>query len=337
MYYITIDAGTTNTRLYLVKQKNNEVVAQTKKSFGIRNVAMDRSTSTFTNELSRSIREIMASNDCDPSSTSFIVASGMITSNLGLIEVPYVTSPSTIDDLAKGAVIKKWSQLFNIPCIFIPGIKNNLPHERKQELFKYMNEIDVMRGEEVETIGLIEQLNLTKKGLVILPGSHMKYILVDDQTILSSLSTLSGEMLSAIQKGTILSSSLHRDLIKEVDADLLWQGFQAGKTYGLSRSLYHIRLLQLFEELEEDGRANYFVGAVLAGDFKMLERVYRNEELNWIVVGGSNPLRSSFVDILQRIGVKNIIEATDEQVMMSTILGCKKIADLAMDGDSCNL
>lgn len=334
VYYITIDAGTTNTRLYLVKEGNNDVVAQSKKSFGIRNVAMSGSKSSFKNELSIAFREILTNNHCEPSNISFIVASGMITSNLGLLEVPYVTSPSTVNDLAKGAIIKKWPLFFNIPFIFIPGVRNSVPNLGAQNKFMDLNAFDVMRGEEVETLGLLEQISLGNKGLVILPGSHMKYILVDKQTILSSLSTLSGEMLSALQTGTILASSLEGDLVKTIDVDLLCQGFQAARSYGLSRALYHIRLSQLFEELEVDERANYFVGAVLAEDVKALEMSYLNETLNWIVIGGSNPLRASFVYILKRLGLKNIIETTDDQVLMSTIIGSKKVADLAMNRDS---
>src|SRR5690625_3520686 len=107
VYYITIDAGTTNTRLFLVKRINNEVVAQVGKNFGIRNIAIDQSTSLlkgessqidasdrsksiFLRELSEALREILVQHHCKPSSVAFIVASGMITSNLGLIEVPYV-------------------------------------------------------------------------------------------------------------------------------------------------------------------------------------------------------------------------------------------------------
>ena len=39
--------------------------------------------------------------------------------------------------------------------------------------------MDIMRGEEAETFGLIEQLKLQGPAIFVLPGSHSKFISLD--------------------------------------------------------------------------------------------------------------------------------------------------------------
>lgn len=331
MYFITIDAGTTNSRLYLINRESNQIIDKVKKEIGIRNVAIDQSIKNFQKELSHAMEELITRNSCQLDSIAYIVASGMITSNLGLVEVPYVISPCTVDDFANASVIKDIPEFFDLPCVFVPGAKNFVQEHTGQSLLENINEYDVMRGEEVEVFGLIEQLGLTGKGLVILPGSHMKYILIENETILSSLSTLSGEILSAIQKETILSNSLHKDLLKDIHVEVLLQGLKAGMSFGFSRALYQIRLLHLFDQLKENDRANYFVGLVLASDMKALNEKYGHETLDWVVVGGSNPLRKSFIHILNHFNYQNVIQATDHQVYMSTIIGGKKVGEMSIN------
>ncbi len=66
-----------------------------------------------------------------------------------------------------------------------------------------------MRGEETETYALIEQYGAGQNTIYILPGSHNKYVFVDENsTILATSTTLSGELLNSIVNDTIVSSSV---------------------------------------------------------------------------------------------------------------------------------
>jgi len=317
MYIMTIDAGTTNSRIYLINPESNELLDVVKLNVGVKNTAITGSTDTLKKELSSGIKEILERNKATAEDVSFMAAAGMITSNLGLVEVPHLPSPCTLDDFSTASVVKSLPEFFNIPCIFIPGMKNG-PHLSS----------DIMRGEEVETFGLIEQLELKGKGILILPGSHTKYVVVEDNVLQSCLSTISGEMLYAIQKDTILSSSLSKDLVKTTDYEALMEGFHASRNSGLVRALYQVRLLQLFAKMDENQRANFFVGAVLGSDLQAMGTLFEEIEPDWIVVGGSNPLREAFVYLLHYLQYPNVIEASDEQVKMSTIIGAAAIGKM---------
>lgn len=327
MKIITIDAGTTNSRIYLINNKNNKIIDVVKKNVGVKNTAINGSVDVLKNELSFGMEEIIQRNGCNVEDILYIVATGMITSNLGLVEVPHIASPCDSKEFATASVVKILPEFFHIPCIFIPGMKNAIPEDQLLGFREELNKLDVMRGEEVETIGLIKQLQLKGKGIMILPGSHTKYVLVEDGFLLSCLSTLSGEMLYAVQKDTILSSSITKDLIKIPEHDALLEGFYSSETNGLVRALYQVRLLQLFEKMNDNQRANFLVGAVLASDIKALKKLEAEMNPDWIVVGGGDPLRTSFVTILNHLHYSNVIEASDEQVKLSTILGAKEIAN----------
>lgn len=332
MYIVTIDSGTTNTRIHLVNHGTNEVIDIVKKNVGVKNTSIEGSNDTLRRGISTGIQELLNRNKCRPREISYIVATGMITSNLGIHEVPHINGPATVDDFVKASVVKTSPEFLGIPCVFVPGLQNTISDSKKATTISdRVNLYDVMRGEEVESFGLLQQMNKRGKGLFVLPGSHTKYVFVNNQTILSCLSTLTGEMLYALQKDTILSSSLNSDLVQDVEESMLREGYLASEKYGLARALYHVRLLDLFKEKDENDRANYFLGAVLTSDLQVLQkRLEMIGDVEWIVIGGSNPLRRSFTYLFNQLEYGHIVEATDTQVQMSTIIGGKLIAEKKM-------
>jgi 2-dehydro-3-deoxygalactonokinase len=207
-------------------------------------------------------------------------------------------------------------------------MKNTVNLAGTKNLLSCINDFDVMRGEEVESFGLLKQFDIQGSGMIVLPGSHTKFVAVDEnKDLLGSLSTLGGETLQAIQKETILSDSLNYGLIGSIDEKMLESGYKAAKHHGLTRSFYHIRLLDLFSELDENQRANYFAGSVIYNDLQALSRSMEEmNEIDWVIVGGSNPLRKAFAHLLRYMNKKwQILEACDKQVEYSLVYGATEI------------
>ncbi|MCU9613054.1 2-dehydro-3-deoxygalactonokinase [Caldibacillus lycopersici] len=330
MYIIMIDSGTTNSRIRLV-DANSRVVDVVKKNVGIKNIAIDGRKELLSDALREGMKELFVRNHCKQQEVKYIVASGMITSNLGLYEVPYVCGPANLGDFAKGAKLDISPQLMNIPCIYIPGMKNKLTATAEEQL-ENIDQLDVMRGEEVETFGLLEQLRLHGKGMMVLPGSHTKFVMVDDRTITSCLSTLCGEAISVLGTDTILRDSLNKDLLSTVEKKFLLMGVKAAQVHGLTRALYHVRLMHLFLPADETERTNYFVGALIGADIAALISRVDLSQFDWLVIGGGNPLRTAFTTVFSELFAGKIIEATDEQVEHSTVIGAKMIGDLMITG-----
>ncbi|SEH41890.1 2-dehydro-3-deoxygalactonokinase [Halobacillus karajensis] len=323
---ILIDSGTTNSRIRLVHEEEKEIVEVIKLPVGVRNTAIDGHNNQLKQELSKGVKQVLAEHSLTQREVKYIVASGMITSNLGLHEVPHIESPASLEDFIGAVQVVKAEEFLNIPCLYVPGMKNAVTDSLEEEL-SVINQYDVMRGEEVEAYGLLKQINTEGKGLMILPGSHTKYVLVgQNRELLRCRSTLGGEVLKAVRDQTIISDSLNEKLVEEVIPEYVMKGYQAARKVGVTRSLYHIRLLHLFSKLDENERANYYAGVILSYDMEALEQMLEEEEVSWIMVGGSDPLRSLFYHLLTHVSDSaSIVLADDEQVERATVYGTLEV------------
>ena len=88
-YIITLDGGTTNTRAYLWKQ-DGSFVSSKKERAGVRNTAMDGSDQVIRETVKRCIDGLIEESHIEESQVQGIFCSGMLTSNVGLEEIPYL-------------------------------------------------------------------------------------------------------------------------------------------------------------------------------------------------------------------------------------------------------
>lgn len=315
--FLTIDTGTTNTRIYLVDGET--VTDSVKVAAGAGDTAKTGSSRYLKESIKTGILKILSANSITEQDICAVYASGMITSELGLCEVPHETAPVTPHDLRKHAKTVLLSDVVSVPITFIPGVKNNMDFKD----FAKLNEVDMMRGEETELFGLMRLLKLTPPFTAVLPGSHTKFVTVgQDGQILSCHTTLGGELLAAVSENTILNSSLPKPLISEILPEYLNAGFEYCKKHGLSNTAFRVRLLHKFMDLTENQRANFFVGAMLASDIQALEETAPGTK---VVVGGSDPLKSVFVHLIKTYTAREAAAADDEAVKLSTVFGAIEI------------
>lgn len=320
--FLTIDTGTTNTRIYLTDGKT--VTDCIKISAGAGDTAKTGSNRYLKDSIRNGILELLRANKLSEHNIEAIYASGMITSELGLYEVPHISAPVTQNDLRNHAKTVLIDDVVSVPITFIPGVKNNTHFQNLANL----NHMDMMRGEETELFGLMHLLKCTPPLTVILPGSHTKFVTVgNDGEILSCHTTLGGEMLAAISEKTILNSSLPHPLVSEISPEYLTAGFMYSRKHGISSAAFRVRLLHKFMELTENERANFFVGAMLAPDIQALEEIALETK---ILVGGSEPLKSIFVHLAKNGTGREVFAAKDEMVRSSTVFGVMEIFHLKL-------
>ena len=136
---------------------------------------------------------------------SCVVAAGMITSPLGLVEVPHVRAPAGKSELAARVERHQFFDVTDLPVWLVPGVRTgNAQHELKD-----VGETDVMRGEETLCVGLLA-LGLLRPGAKLLNlGTHWKAILLDLKgDIASSITSMGGELLHVAQTETILAGAV---------------------------------------------------------------------------------------------------------------------------------
>lgn len=301
-YVITIDGGTTNTRCILWNGKR-EKIAEAKRAVGVRNTSIDGNNEKLKNAVKECLLEVTGEAGISFSEIRRITGSGMITSDVGLTTLPWITAPAGRKELADHAKDVFLPEICPVPITLIPGIKNGDGPFSMETIA----EMDIMRGEEVESIALFDRMQCGKEMLFVLPGSHNKFIPVSrDGKILGCMTSISGELLSAVTNDTILAKSVEKSFVSpdNYDRGLVRQGYDTAVRYGLGKALFTGRTMMLFMEKKPQEIANFLLGAVFSGDLSAV----KNASLPGIfpdmrvVVAGKEPLRNAAADLLRYDG-----------------------------------
>ena len=319
-YVITIDCGTTNTRVAL--WNGNEIAATSRSEAGVRDTARTGSTGFLAEAVGACLKEVTAKAGITPDAVQAVLASGMITSNIGLKEIPHLIAPAGLQELADGMAEVSLPAVWPKPMWFITGVRPNPGKVPADDI----PGTDMMRGEETEMIALLEALKPALPCWLALPGSHSKYIPVDEKgRIMGSLSTLTGEMFQALATQTILASSV--DMAeKETDAGWLVRGYEAAKAFGLGRALYCTRLSQLWSDSTVAQRTSHLLGAILESDVHLLRSSPLTNADMPIWVAGRGELKKALVTLLRHDGFFRDIRETPEGMENLAALGAMAVA-----------
>lgn len=257
-----VDSGTTTTRVRL--WQGGGVTWSGSRAAGAKDTAVDGNTSKVVTAL----RELLdAAGSIADTTPDAVICSGMITSNMGLFELPHLQAPTGPEDTARGMVQRTFPEIGAVPLTFVPGVKT-LPGP---DGLAGLATGDVLRGEEAEIVGLREALGLAGSAVFLHIGSHHKAIAVDAAgRIVASRTAITGELLAAITGQTILKSSVEALDTHDLDMGAARAGFAAAREHGFGRALF---LVRIGEQLGGQSRAtmtSYLMGVLAALDAPLL-------------------------------------------------------------------
>ncbi|QWT19925.1 2-dehydro-3-deoxygalactonokinase [Bacillus sp. NP157] len=320
MNILTIDTGTTNTRV--TAWQDGKVVGQAAAQVGVRDTAITGNTKKLEDGVRETIAEALAEARLAKGDIGRVLASGMITSNVGLCEIPHVTATAGIDDLARAMREARLDNVWHEPIWFVPGVRNAVEHIGLHNC----EAMDMMRGEETEAFALVERLNLHEPTVIVLPGSHSKFVSIDaQQRIEGCVTTLAGELLHVISHDTILAGSLKDGFAKRIDPEMLLAGAASSRRIGLGRACFSVRILDQFAVYDANARANFLLGAVLGSDLLTLKNssAIRMSPGTRFVISGKPILREA---------IARLVEGDDFFSGTVTVLGDDEQSDLAGHG-----
>lgn len=327
MFIVTIDSGTTNTRVRVCK--DNAVIAEASGAVGVRDTAITGSQCALIQGVREVLHQALSKAHVNVENDDMqILASGMITSNMGLCEIPHISAPVNRDDLACGAVQRVLPEIIDHPIWFIPGVKNSVsPID-----LTVCEMMDVMRGEETETIGAISLFDISGPALVILPGSHSKFVKLDsNNNIVSSATTIAGELLSVVTQNTILANSLDHQFTNIIDQEYLLQGAKLCREVGLARSCFSVRILDLFSQTTLNQRANFLLGTILYSDILTIKnsQALACEPDSTIVICGKKILKEALEILIKNDGffTGKIIAIDEDSSKPLSVIGAISIAE----------
>jgi len=218
-----------------------------------------------------------------------VVLSGMITSRQGWHELPYLPCPAGVDGLARA--LHRVAAPGLGPLHFVTGLcstgADGLP--------------DVMRGEETQIVG---QDDLAPGETVVLPGTHSKWVVVENGRIMHFRTYLTGELFAVLARHSILG----RLMVDGPDDDVAFaRGVDVSLAGpGLLGRLFSARTLALMGPLggglAETGVRDYLSGLLIGTEIAEARSAERPDAL--VVIGG-DALARRYAVALDRAGIRH--------------------------------
>jgi 2-dehydro-3-deoxygalactonokinase len=229
--FIAVDWGTTNRRAWRIA---GGVVAQEfEDSRGV--LSVDKAA------FPAAVAEIRERLGDHP-----LLMAGMVGSNRGWVEAPYVPCPAGLADIA-GALC--WAEPER--TAIVPGLSSDNPP-------------DVMRGEEAQVVGAIAAGLVPADALICHPGTHNKWVIVAGGRVARFRTVMTGELFSLLGKHSILSDLLGGDIEPG-------EAFRAGAARGLAgdalgAELFSVRASVLLGKSRKQDAADFTSGLLIGAD-----------------------------------------------------------------------
>ena len=230
--FIAIDWGTTNRRSYHI-DSDGQVMGSERDDLGILRLSV--------NDYAKEIRVIRARFGDLP-----ILCAGMVGSNRGWQEIPYVEAPADLPAIASGAV---WVA----PGIAIlPGVSLVAEHR-----------VDVMRGEEVQFLGAVAARLVPPAALLCQPGTHCKWAWISAGMLHEFTTAMTGELFALLKNHSLLSAHLDGPVD---DGAAFHEGVADAARHDLLASLFGVRAASLLGRRPEQDMGAYVSGLLIGSD-----------------------------------------------------------------------
>lgn len=208
------------------------------------------------------------------------LVSGMAGSRQGWQEAPYCACPAGFGELARSLL---WIEPGRIAIV--PGLScetGGVP--------------DVMRGEEVQLFGAMDLLQ-RRDGSFVLPGTHSKWVRVEDGRVQSFATFMSGEFYALLRQHSILGRTMPAEDCALDEAAFVQGVRQAQDSGSLLRSAFSARTLALFDRMRATALPSYLSGLVIGEELRL-----RDAGVQDIVLVGSATLTERYALALRTLG-----------------------------------
>jgi 2-dehydro-3-deoxygalactonokinase len=233
-----------------------------------------------------------------------LLMAGMVGSNRGWIEAPYVPCPAGLPELAAAIC---WAQEGRVGIV--PGVS-----------WSEGDDADVMRGEEVQLLGAFAEGWVAPDALVCHPGTHNKWARLEDGRIARFRTVMTGEMFNLLREHSILGDLLDRPAVPD-------EAFAAGVRHGLAHDdltaeLFSIRARVLLGKARREETSCYTSGLLIGSDIRIGLRA--SDGRKEIVVMGRPELTGLFAAALRHAG-REPREVDGEEAFLA---GTRHLAEL---------
>jgi len=238
-----------------------------------------------------------------------VVISGMASSTLGMVELPYKQLPFATDgsDLATKTIAPTAD--FKHPTLLISGVKSD---------------DDVMRGEETQLVGCCFE-TAAEEQLFLHPGTHAKHVLVQNGQAVALKTYMTGEFFSLLSTKGILAASVEEGGQLEEGSNRQWfeKGVRNTKKINVLHNAFLVRTNDLFKKATKQENYFYLSGLLIGSECQdLLDAIPAS-----IVLAGEPGLVANYSAALCVLGVADkcpVQTKTAEEVTLNGQLSVLK-------------
>lgn len=227
-----------------------------------------------------------------------LLMAGMIGSNRGWIEAPYVTCPASISDLAERLIWAEEGKAAIVPGLSFLGDDDSA---------------DVMRGEEVQIFGAVAAGLVPSTCLICHPGTHNKWINIVNGCIQGFRTVMTGEMFNLLKEHSILADLLDRPAEA---GEAFRSGVRRGLSHdGLTAELFSVRARVLLDKAKREDAASFVSGLLIGSDIRV---GLRSDPEGEVIVMGRPELTGLYAPALAEAG-QEACEVDGEEAFLAGI------------------
>jgi len=243
-----------------------------------------------------------------------VVACGMVGSAQGWREAAYVQIPATASQLGHGG-----SQVtLEAVAGYVAGANRTAWAQRSMTILPGLIERgpepvlpNVMRGEETQIFGALLHEAAPSDLIVLLPGTHSKWVRVQQGCITHFDTFMTGEVFAALKGHTILGRTMafSESFAAEAFARGLQVAASAQGVNGVLSTIFSTRTLGLEGQLSAQQQADYLSGLLIGHEVHaMASQLAQCQPLAelpiWLI--GSEALCDRYVSALQAAGLSQL-------------------------------
>ncbi len=245
--FIAIDWGSSFLKAYHIAE--DKMLDHFKSDKGVKNVTSKEEYPLIIKDI---IHRFKNANENTP-----LLLTGMVGGASGWINTPYISCPFELNQMAKNLIYAKTGSRFTNPVYIMPGLAVKNAHTAS---------FGVIRGEEVQLIGsTINQVF----DLIIIPGTHSKWVFMNDKssTMVNSFSTMmTGELYQVLLDHSLLGAAVTD---KGFNDKGFVKGLWEGKTNdNVIAALFSTRSRVMLEDLKAEEGSSYLSGMLIAAEIK---------------------------------------------------------------------
>jgi 2-dehydro-3-deoxygalactonokinase len=254
--FLSCDWGTSSFRLRLVSA--DRILAELSDSDGVRSIfdsigPNDDRAERFEDSLASKLSALAAAHSVADQTP--LIISGMASSSIGWIELPYAQAPFALD--GSGLEIERitWnSPEWLGPTYLVSGTATD---------------DDIMRGEECQIIGLMAEpllASLRRKCLLVLPGTHSKHVWIENATVVRFRTYMTGELFGTLATKTILRATTNMAEPTWKHRKTFTDGCAYVRKHGLAASFFQVRTRAVLKKISPEENIAFLSGIIIGAE-----------------------------------------------------------------------